>query len=151
MHVCHLGKYAWGLPEITHKWVPHENLRMWAFFNRTNREFSFIRWNRSFRKIRLWFTTHYLFVAAYGLNVNLCGPAQEVALKESNISTVATVSFDPDVPLGLCVLRVTAPSTHLVYLKFVETTTELYRARTFNETSYTPPCPLSIVSLYWKC
>lgn len=88
-------------------------------------------------------------ILVFGPIYDMCGRETEMSLAETGLGASMTIRLTPEDPGNACVLTVTAPKTHLVNVQFVETTSELHRARIFNHTAKNPPCLMTIVSDKW--
>ncbi|XP_044260160.1 uncharacterized protein LOC123008431 [Tribolium madens] len=73
----------------------------------------------------------------------LCGSDAEIELTKSGETSTMTVTLSPFEHNSVCKMRVKAPSTHVVYVQFVEPTPEIKRALKLNTTTNHPPCVMS--------
>ncbi|KAJ3642120.1 hypothetical protein Zmor_024932 [Zophobas morio] len=78
-------------------------------------------------------------------STELCGSDTEIELTKSGETSTMTVTLAPIEHNSICKMRVTAPSTHVIYMQFVEPSQEVKRALMLNSSGTAhPPCVMSI-------
>lgn len=89
----------------------------------------------------------HFFVSVISASTELCGSDSEIELTKTGETSTMTVTLSPIEHNSVCKMRVKAPTTHVVYVQFVEPTPEVKRALKLNTTTNHPPCVMSFVSL----